>query len=63
MSTIVEETLEDLLYQIKQKAEIVDGHIILMPPAGALPGLASDEIRFSLWEYSKRRSRMDDGCG
>lgn len=46
MSTKVEETLEDLLYQIKQKAEIVDGHIILMPPDGALPGLAAGEISF-----------------
>ena len=54
MSTKVEESLEDLLYQIKQKAEIVDGHIILMPPSGALPGLVAGEIRFSLWEYSKR---------
>ena len=59
MSTNVEETLEDLLYQIKQKAEIVDGHIILMPPSGALPGLASDNIRYSLGEYSKRQK---NGC-
>ena len=55
MSTKVEESLEDLLYQIKQKAEIVDGHIILMPPSGALPGHAADEICFSLWEYSKQQ--------
>ena len=54
MSTKVEETLEDLLYQIKQKAEIVDGHIILMPPSGALPGHAAGEIFYSLREYSKR---------
>ena len=48
MSTGIEETLEDILYQIDQKAEIVDGHIILLPPAGALPGHASGEIFYSL---------------
>jgi Uma2 family endonuclease len=55
MSITGEETLEDLLYKIKQKAEIVDGHIILMPPSGALPGYAGGEIVFSLWEYSKHQ--------
>ena len=54
MSTNVEATLEDLLYQIDQKAEIVNHQIILLPPAGALPGHASGEIFFSLWEYGKR---------
>lgn len=54
MTTHVEETLEDLLYQIDQKAEIVKHQIILLPPAGALPGHASGEIFFSLWEYSKQ---------
>lgn len=46
MTTHVEETLEDLLYQIDQKAEIVKHQIILLPPAGALPGHASGEIFF-----------------
>lgn len=56
MSTHVDETLEDLLYKIDQKAEIVDGHIILLPPAGALDGHANGEIFFSLWEYSKQQT-------
>jgi Uma2 family endonuclease len=57
MSTHVEENLVDLLYQIDQKAEIVNHQIILLPPMGALPGYASDEIVYSLWEYSKRHRK------
>ena len=54
MSTKVEATIEDLL-KVKQKAEIVNGEIILMSPTGSLPGYAGDEIFSSLREYSKRR--------
>ena len=54
MSTRVDESLEDLLYQIRQKAEIINRQIILMPPSGALPGYAGDQIFYSLREYSKR---------
>ena len=53
MDTHVEESLEDLLHQIDQKAEIVNHQIILLPPMGALPGHASAAICFSLWEYGK----------
>src|SRR4029450_6012362 len=53
MSTKVEATIEDLL-KVKQKAEIVNGEIILMSPTGALPGYAGDEIFSSLRDYSKR---------
>ena len=53
MSTKVEATIEDLL-KVKQKAEIVNGEIILMSPTGSLPGYAGDEIFSSLRDYSKR---------
>ena len=52
MSTKVEATIEDL-YKIEQKAEIVNGEIILMSPTGSLPGYAGDEIFSSLRQYSK----------
>ena len=54
MSTKVEATIEDLL-KVKQKAEIVNGEIILMSPTGSLPGYAGDAILSSLFEYSKRQ--------
>jgi len=54
MSTKVEATIEDLL-KVKQKAEIVNGEIILMSPTGIFPGYAGDEIFSSLRDYSKRR--------
>ena len=53
MTTKVEATIEDL-YKIKQKAEIVNGEIILMSPTGSRPGYAGDEIYSSLRQYSKR---------
>ena len=54
MSVKVEATIDDLL-KVKQKAEIVNGEIILMSPTGSLPGYAGDEILSSLREYSKRQ--------
>jgi len=54
MSTKVEATIEDLL-KVEQKAEIVNGEVILMSPTGSLPGYAGDEIFSSLREYSKRQ--------
>jgi Uma2 family endonuclease len=54
MSTKIEATIEDLI-KIDQKAEIVNGEIILMSPTGSLPGYAADEIFSSLREYSKHR--------
>jgi len=53
MSTKVKATIDDLL-KVDQKAEIVNGEIILMSPTGILPGYAGDEILSSLREYSKR---------
>ena len=54
MSTKVEATIEDLL-KVDQKAEIVNGEIILMSPTGILPGYAGDVIVTSLFEYSRRQ--------
>jgi Uma2 family endonuclease len=54
MSTKVEATIEDL-YKVGQKAELVNGEIILMSPTGSLSGYAGDEIFSSLREYSRRR--------
>jgi Uma2 family endonuclease len=54
MSVKIEATIDDLL-KVKQKAEIVNGEIILMSPTGSLPGYAGDEIFSSLREYSKRQ--------
>ena len=54
MSVKVEATVEDLL-KVDQKAEIVNGEILIMSPTGSLPGYAAAEIFSSLREYSKRR--------
>jgi len=65
MSTKVEATIEDLL-KVKQKAEIVNGEIILMSPTGILPNYAAGEIFSSLREYSKRQKygrAVTDNCG
>jgi Uma2 family endonuclease len=48
-----EATIEDL-YKVKGKAELVNGRVVLMPPAGAMPGRAVGEIVFSLHQYGKR---------
>jgi Uma2 family endonuclease len=48
-----EATIEDL-YKVEGKAELVNGQIVLTPPAGAMPGRAVGEIVFSLHEYGKR---------
>ena len=53
MNTKVEATIEDL-YRVKGKAEIVNGKIIRLSPAGGLPGYAADQILFSLHQYNKR---------
>ena len=47
------------LYRIpdKGKAEIVHGELILMAPAGGVPGRAGGEIYVSLREYEQRTKR------
>jgi Uma2 family endonuclease len=55
MSTKTEATIEDL-YRVPDnaKAEIVNGELVLMSPAGGVPGRASGEIFVSLREYERR---------
>lgn len=56
MSTKTEATIEDL-YKVEGKAELVNGEIVRMPPTGAMPGYAGDEIFVSLREHAKRSGR------
>src|SRR2546430_10043567 len=51
----LEATIEDL-YALphEQKAEIVNGEIVLMSPTGAAPNYAATEIVVSLRNYSRR---------
>lgn len=53
MSTKTEATIEDL-YQVRGKAEIINGEIVQMSPTGGLPNYAAIEITMSLREYAKR---------
>jgi len=51
-------TIEDL-YALpsSQKAEIVDGEIVLMSPTGAAPSYAASEIFVSLRAYSRQKQK------
>ena len=55
MSTKANATIEDL-YRVpdNQKAEIVNGEVVLMSPTGAAPNFAGGEIFASLREFSRR---------
>lgn len=55
MLTKVRATIEDL-YKVpdNQKAELVNGEIVLLMPTGGNPGFAADEIFASLREYARR---------
>lgn len=46
-------TLEDL-YKTPEKAELVGGVLVLVPPTGIEPGYAADEIFASLHEHARR---------
>jgi Uma2 family endonuclease len=50
MSTKIRATIEDL-YRVEGKAELVDGEIVEMPPAGDDLGTASVEIVVRLYDY------------
>src|SRR5689334_20387584 len=56
MITRARATIEDL-YRIREKAELVDGEIVTMPPTGEGPGYAGDEIFVSLRSYAKETGR------
>lgn len=45
-------TIEDL-YKITDKAELINGKIVYMSPAGGDPGYAGDEVFVSLREYTR----------
>jgi Uma2 family endonuclease len=58
-------TIEDL-YKIAGKAELVNGEIVEMPPAGEDPGRASLYVATSLLDYEKRTHSgraFGDGVG
>lgn len=48
-----EATIEDL-YRIKEKAELVNGEISIMPPTGDEPGYAAGEVFAHLRDHSRR---------
>jgi Uma2 family endonuclease len=54
----LEATIDDL-YALphEQKAEIVDGEIVLMSPTGAAPSYAAAEIFVSLRQYARRTKK------
>jgi Uma2 family endonuclease len=54
------------LYKVEGKAELVNGEIIEMPPAGEDPGIARGEIFVSLRDYARRTGQgraFPDGVG
>jgi Uma2 family endonuclease len=53
MSTKTRATIEDL-YKVEGKAELVNGEIVEMPPAGDDPNGASLNVAISLRAYEKR---------
>jgi Uma2 family endonuclease len=58
-------TIEDL-YKVEGKAELVNGEIVEMPPAGDEPNVAGGEIFAHLREYTRRTGRgraYTDGIG
>jgi Uma2 family endonuclease len=50
MSTQIRATIEDL-YEVKNKAEIVNGEMVIMSPTGFRPNRAAGRIYRSLGEY------------
>jgi Uma2 family endonuclease len=65
MSIKTRATIEDL-YKVEGKAELVNGEIVEMPPAGEGPGAARVEIVVSLHGYARRTGQgrvFGDGVG
>jgi Uma2 family endonuclease len=65
MGTKTRATIEDL-YKVEGKAELLNGEIVEMPPAGEDPGAAGFEIAVSLREYVRRTGQgraFPDGVG
>src|SRR2546425_553727 len=58
-------TIEDL-YKVEGKAELVQGEIVAMPPAGEDPNFAGGEVFASLRDYVRRTGHgraFTDGAG
>ncbi len=53
MASKIRATIDDL-NRIPDKAEIVNGEIIIMSPTGIDPKYAADAVVVSLWGYSKK---------
>src|SRR5436190_2895992 len=53
MSARVEATIDDL-YRVREKAEIVNGEVVIMSPMGLGPSYAATEIVASLREYARK---------
>ena len=51
-----EPTIEDLYY-VEDKAELVNGEIVVMPASGGLHGFVEGEIFVSLHDYARRTGR------
>ena len=65
MSTKTRATIEDL-YKVEGKAELVNGEIVHMPPAGDDPSAASLEIALSLRAHARQIGQgraYGDGAG
>lgn len=65
MSPGTRATLDDLAH-VEGKAELVDGEMVRMAPAGEAPGAAGFEIAVSLREYARRTRQgraFPDGVG
>jgi Uma2 family endonuclease len=65
MSTKTRATIEDL-YRVEGKAELVNGEIVEMPPAGDDPGFASLKIASRLLHYTEQTGQgraYGDGTG
>lgn len=65
MSIKTRATIEDL-YKVEGNAELVNGEIVHMPPAGEDPGRASLHVAASLLDYEKRTRSgraFGDGVG
>ena len=65
MSIKTRATIEDL-YKVEGKAEMVNGEIVEMPPAGEDPNFAGGEVFASLRDYVRRTGHgraFTDGAG
>ena len=65
MSTKTRATIEDL-YHVEGKAELVNGEIVEMPPAGEDPGIAGFQVAKRLDEFTRQTGQgraFPDGVG